>query len=110
MPNTGTAFASPAIAANGYGLVSWIHDPDGAGTDVRRVLARTSRGGFGPVLTLSDPTLGDLQQAQLTSAAGGAFAVVGYVQGGPGAADPRRVGAAVVDLPPRRRGRRRRRP
>jgi hypothetical protein len=97
--NGATAFASPAMAENGSGLVSWNHDPDGPGAEVSRVVARTTRGGFGPVLTLSDPTLGDLQQAQLTSAAGDAFAIVGYVQGGPGAGDPRRVGAAVVDLP-----------
>jgi hypothetical protein len=97
--NTGTAFASPAIAENGSGVVSWIHDPDGAGTEVSRVLARTTRGGFGPRLTLSDPGLGGLPGAQLASAAADSFAVVGYVQGGPGAADQRRIGAAVVDLP-----------
>jgi hypothetical protein len=97
--NTGTAFASPAIAENGSGLVSWVNDPDGAGTEVRRIVARTTRGGFGSVLTLSDPTLGDLQQSQLTSAASNAFAVVGYVQGGAGAGDLRRVFGAVVDLP-----------
>ena len=98
-PNTGTAFASAAIAENGSGLVSWIHDPDGAGTQVRRVVARTTLGGFGPLLTLSNPALGDLQQAQLTSAAGTNFAIVGYAQGGAGATDPRRIGGAVVDLP-----------
>lgn len=98
-PNTSATFASPAIAENGNGLVSWVNDPDGAGAEVDRILARTTLSGFGPVLTLSDPTLGDLQQAQLTSAAGNAFAVVGYVQGGAGAADPRRIGGAVVDLP-----------
>lgn len=98
-PNTGTAFAGAAIAENGSGLVSWIHDPDGMGTQVRRVVARTTLGGFGPLLTLSNPALGDLQQAQLTSAAGTNFAVVGYAQGGAGATDPRRIGGAVVDLP-----------
>jgi hypothetical protein len=97
--NTGTAFASPAIAENGSGVVSWIHDPDGAGAEVSRVVARTTRGGFGPRLTLSDPALGGLPGAQLASAAANSFAVVGYVQGGAGAADPRRIGAAVVDLP-----------
>jgi hypothetical protein len=97
--NTGTAFASPAIAGSGNGVVAWVHDPDGAGAQVRRILARTTLGGFGSVLTLSDPALGDLQQGQLTSAAGADFAIVGYVQGGAGAADARRVGAAVVDLP-----------
>jgi hypothetical protein len=98
-PNTGASFASPALAANGNGLVSWVNDPDGMGTEVDRILGRTTLGGFGPVLTLSDPTLGDLQQFQLVSAAGADFGVVGYVQGGPGAGDPRRIGAAVVDLP-----------
>jgi len=97
--NTGTAFASPASAENGNGLVSWRNDPDGAGTEVTRILARTTLGGFGPRLTLSDPTLGDLPGAQLVSAAGTNFAVVGYVQGGAGGTDPRRIGAAVVDLP-----------
>jgi hypothetical protein len=98
--NTAPSFASPAIAEDGNGLVSWVHDPDGLGTEVDRILARTTLGGFGPVLTLSDPSLGDLQHFQIASAAGNDFAVIGYVQGGAGAADPRRVGAAVVDLPP----------
>lgn len=97
--NTGTAFASPAIAENGSGVVSWIHDPDGAGAQVSRVLARTTLGGFGPRLRLSDPALGGLPGAQLASTAADSFAVVGYVQGGAGGTDPRRIGGAVVDLP-----------
>lgn len=97
--NGSPAFATPAIAENGNGLVSWNHDPDGLGTEVSRIQARTTAGGFGPVLTLSDPALGALQQFQLVSAAGTSFAVVSYVQGGPGAADQRRIGGAVVDLP-----------
>jgi hypothetical protein len=96
--NTGASFASPALAGNGEGVVAWVHDPDGAGTEVDRILARKVVGGFGPVLTLSDPTLGDLQQFQIATAAGNDFVVVGYVQGGAGGADPRRIGAAVVDL------------
>jgi hypothetical protein len=97
--NAAASFASPALGATGNGMVAWVHDPDGAGTEVDRILARTTLGGFGPALTLSDPALGDLQQFQIVSAAGSSFAVVGYVQGGAGAAAPRRVGAALVDLP-----------
>jgi hypothetical protein len=100
VPNTGTAFATPAVAESGQGVVSWGHDPDGAGTQVKRILARTNLAGvFGQTLTLSDPALGELQQAQLTSSPGPSFAVVGYVQGGAGAGDPRRIGGAIVDLP-----------
>jgi hypothetical protein len=98
-PNTAASFASPAVAGNGNGIVAWLHDPDAAGAEVDRILARSSIGGYGPVLTLSDPSLGDLQQFQIVTAAGDAFAIVGYVQGGTGAADARRVGAALVDLP-----------
>ena len=84
---------------SGSGWSTWVHDPEGTGTEVRRILARTDCGASGPVLTLSDPPLGDLQQAQLTSAAGTDFAVVGYAQGGAGAADPRRIGGAWWTCP-----------
>jgi hypothetical protein len=98
-PNGGASFASPAIALSGLQMVAWVHDPDGPGAEVSRILARTRLDAFGPVLPLSDPSLGGLQQFQIVSAAGSEFAVVGYVQGGAGAGDPRRIGAALVDLP-----------
>jgi hypothetical protein len=98
-PNGGASFASPAIALSGLQMVAWVHDPDGPGAEVSRILARTRLEAFGPVLPLSDPSLGGLQQFQIVSAAGSEFAVVGYVQGGAGAGDPRRIGAALVDLP-----------
>jgi hypothetical protein len=92
--NSQPAFASPAIAATGNGLVAWVHTP--GGMTPQRIVGRTTLGGLGPVLGITDPALGALQHAQIFSAAGGSFAVVGYVQGD---AATRRVGAAVVDLP-----------
>ncbi len=77
VPNTGTAFATRRSPRAGRASVSWGHDPDGAGTQVKRILARTNLAGvIGQTLTLSDRhDRGELQQAQLTSSAGPSFAV-----------------------------------
>ena len=111
---TGSPVPVPAIADNGNGLFSWIDTTGGAAAT--GVVAREDIGGtLGAQQTLSLATAGPVVIGGIGAASSAAGNVaVGFAQGNGGAADPRSIVAAVVDLPNgwwgwRRRGRRRQR-
>ena len=93
--NDNPARTAAAMGENGSGLIAWRHDP-GGGANVK-ILARTTLGGLGTELTLSNNAFGSVGSSEIEAAADtGEQAVVAFVQG---AAANARVVAAVVDLP-----------
>jgi hypothetical protein len=98
--NDAPARTAAALGENGSGLIAWRHRP--AGTLDVRILARTTGGGPGPELTLSNGSFGSAGGSALEAGAdNGRKALVAFVQG---AAANARVVAAVVDLPRPRNG------
>ena len=96
---TGAAFPVPAIADNGNGLIAWVDTTGGAAATT--VVAREDIGGtLGAQQTLSLATAGPVVIGGVGAASSAAGNVaVGFAQGNGGAADPRSIVAAVVDLP-----------
>lgn len=97
---TGAAFPVPAIADNGNGLLAWVDTTGGAAATT--VVAREDIGGtLGAQQTLSlGGSAGPVVNGGVGAASSAAGNVaVGFAQGNGGAADPRTIVAAVVDLP-----------
>ncbi len=96
---TGAAFPVPAIADNGNGLIAWVDTTGGAAATT--VVTREDIGGtLGAQQTLSLATAGPVVIGGVGAASSAAGNVaVGFAQGNGGAADPRSIVAAVVDLP-----------
>jgi hypothetical protein len=95
LTNDSPARTATALGENGSGLITWRHDPGGAGA--KEILGRTTQGGLSPELALSNTAFGTANGFGLEAAAdNGAKAVVAFTQG---AAATTRIVAAVVDLP-----------
>jgi hypothetical protein len=86
----------PALGENGSGLIAYAFQ---AGTGVNAAKARTTLGGRGAEIELSNPAFGALLGGLDASAASGAYAAATFVQQSGIDATTRRVVAAVVDLP-----------
>jgi hypothetical protein len=85
----------PALGENGSGLIAYAFK---SGTGANTAKARTTFGGLGAEIELSNPAFGDLLGALDASAGSGAYAAATFVQQVAADATTRRVVAAVVDL------------
>jgi hypothetical protein len=86
----------PALGENGSGLVAYAFK---AGTGPNKATARTTLGGLGGEIELSNPAFGDLLGGLDASSGSGAYAAAAFAQQSGIDATTRRVVAAVVDLP-----------
>jgi hypothetical protein len=88
--------AIPALGENGSGLIAYAFK---AATGLNKATARTTLGGLGGEIELSNPAFGALQSSLDASAGSGAIAAAAFAQQSGGDATTNRVVAAVVDLP-----------
>jgi hypothetical protein len=86
----------PALGENGSGLIAYVFKAP-AGVNTAR--ARTTFGGLGAEITLSNPAFGTVLSSLDASAGSGAYAAATFVQQVDVDANTRRLVAAVVDLP-----------
>ena len=94
--NASVPQAIPALGENGSGLIAYAFK---SGTGANTAAARTTFGGLGPQIELSNPAFGALQSALDSSAGSGTFAAAAFVQQSGNDATTNRLVAAVVDLP-----------
>jgi hypothetical protein len=94
--NASVPQAFPALGENGSGLIAYAFK-SGAGANT--ATARTTLGGLGADIELSNPAFGDLFGGVDAAAGSGAFAAASFVQRSGVDATTNRVVAAVVDLP-----------
>jgi hypothetical protein len=88
--------AVPALGENGSGLIAYSFK---SGTGDNTAVARTTFGGLGSQIVLSNPAFGAVLGSVDASAGSGAFAAVAFAQQSGNDATTNRVVAAVVDLP-----------
>jgi hypothetical protein len=88
--------AIPALGENGSGLLAYAFK---SGTGANTATARTTFGGLGAEIELSNPAFGNLLGAVDASAGSGAYAAAAFIQQAGNDANTNRVVAAVVDLP-----------
>jgi hypothetical protein len=86
----------PALGENGSGLIAYAFK---AGAGVNTAKARTTFGGLGAEIELSNPAFGAVLNGLGASAGSGAFAAAAFVQQSGNDATTNRLVAAVVDLP-----------
>jgi hypothetical protein len=86
----------PALGENGSGLIAYVFKA-GAGDNTAK--GRTTFGGLGGEIELSNPAFGAVQGSLDASAGSGAYAAATFVQQVGLDATTRRLVAAVVDLP-----------
>ena len=86
----------PALGENGSGLTAYVFK---AAAGVNTAKARTTFGGLGAEIELSNPAFGAVLSALDASAGSGAYAAATFVQQVDVDANTRRLVAAVVDLP-----------
>ena len=86
----------PALGENGSGLIAYAFK---VGTGLNAATGRTTLGGLGADIELSNPAFGALLGALDASAGSGAFAAATFVQQANNDATTNRLVAAVVDLP-----------
>jgi hypothetical protein len=86
----------PALGENGSGLIAYAFK---VGTGVNTATARTTLGGLGADIELSNPPFGALLSGVDASAGSGAIAAAAFVQQSGNDATTNRLVAAVVDLP-----------
>jgi hypothetical protein len=94
--NASVPQAIPALGENGSGLIAYAFK---SGTDPNTASARTTFGGLGAQIELSNPAFGNLLSTVDASAGSGAFAAATFIQQSGNDANTNRVVAAVVDLP-----------
>ena len=94
--NASTPGGIPALGENGSGLIAYVFK---SGTGANTAKARTTFGGLGAEIELSNPAFGDLQNGLDASAGSGAFGAATFLQQVAADATTRRLVAAVVDLP-----------
>ncbi len=88
--------AIPALGENGSGLIAYAFK---SGTGANTATARTTFGGLGAEIALSNPAFGACWAALDASAGSGAYAAAAFIQQAGNDANTNRVVAAVVDLP-----------
>jgi hypothetical protein len=88
--------AIPALGENGSGLIAYAFK---GATGDNTAQARTTFGGLGAQVELSNPTFGAVIGAPDAAAGSGAFAAAAFIQQSGGNATTNRVVAAVADLP-----------
>jgi hypothetical protein len=86
----------PALGENGSGLIAYVFK---AGAGDNTATGRTTFGGLGGEIELSNPAFGAVQGSLDASAGSGAYAAATFVQQVGLDATTRRLVAAVVDLP-----------
>jgi hypothetical protein len=86
----------PTMGGNGSGMFTYRFK-DAVGVPTAR--ARTTFGGLGAEITLSNPTFGQVVSGVSAATGSGAYAAAAFTQQSGGDANTNRVVAAVVDLP-----------
>ena len=94
--NASTPGGIPALGENGSGLIAYVFR---AAAGVNTAKARTTSGGLGAEIELSNPAFGAVLSSLDASAGSGAFAAATFVQQDGVDANTRRLVAAVVDFP-----------
>jgi hypothetical protein len=94
--NASAPLGIPALGENGSGLIAYSFK---AAAGVNTAKARTTFGGLGGEIELSNPAFGAVTTGLDASAGSGAYAAAAFVQQVDADATTRRLVAAVVDLP-----------
>ena len=94
--NSSVPAGIPALGENGSGMIAYAFK---SGTGANTAKARTTFGGLGAEIELSNPTFGDLLGSLDAAAGSGSFGAAAFVQQVAADATTRRLVAAVVDLP-----------
>ena len=94
--NASTPGGIPALGENGSGLIAYVFKAGGGDNTAK---GRTTLGGLGGEIELSNPAFGAVQGSLDASAGSGAYSAAAFVQQVAADATTRRLVAAVVDLP-----------